>query len=49
MLSFSIDDSIDVTNDEDTDQPQNNNTIPSLMNHPFYGQGPVSIAANNIK
>uniref|UniRef100_A0A182X7A5 NR LBD domain-containing protein n=1 Tax=Anopheles quadriannulatus TaxID=34691 RepID=A0A182X7A5_ANOQN len=35
------DDSIDVTNDEDTDQPQNNNTIPSLMNHPFYGQGPM--------
>ncbi|EAA14402.4 AGAP009890-PA, partial [Anopheles gambiae str. PEST] len=37
------DDSIDVTNDEDTDQPQNNNTIPSLMNHPFYGQGPETI------
>ncbi|XP_035917229.1 photoreceptor-specific nuclear receptor-like isoform X1 [Anopheles stephensi] len=35
------DDSIDVTNDEDTDPAQNNNTIPSLMNHPFYGQGPM--------
>ncbi|XP_053675043.1 photoreceptor-specific nuclear receptor-like [Anopheles nili] len=35
------DDSIDVTNDEDTDLAQNNNTIPSLMNHPFYGQGPM--------
>ncbi|XP_058122057.1 photoreceptor-specific nuclear receptor-like [Anopheles ziemanni] len=35
------DDSIDVTNDEDADQAQNNNNIPSLMNHPFYGQGPM--------
>uniref|UniRef100_A0A182NAR0 NR LBD domain-containing protein n=1 Tax=Anopheles dirus TaxID=7168 RepID=A0A182NAR0_9DIPT len=35
------DDSIDVTNDEDTDVAQNNNTIPSLMTHPFYGQGPM--------
>ncbi|XP_058064655.1 uncharacterized transmembrane protein DDB_G0281039-like, partial [Anopheles bellator] len=34
------DDSIDVTNDEDTDPVQNNNNIPSLMNHPFYGQAP---------
>ncbi|XP_035778463.1 photoreceptor-specific nuclear receptor-like isoform X1 [Anopheles albimanus] len=35
------DDSIDVTNDEETDPAQNNNNIPSLMNHPFYGQAPM--------
>ncbi|XP_055639107.1 photoreceptor-specific nuclear receptor isoform X2 [Toxorhynchites rutilus septentrionalis] len=35
------DDSIDVTNDEDVEPVQNNSTIPSLVNHPLYGQSPM--------
>ncbi|XP_055597844.1 photoreceptor-specific nuclear receptor-like isoform X2 [Uranotaenia lowii] len=35
------DDSIDVTNDEDTEPVQNNSSIPSLVNHPLYGQSPM--------
>ncbi|XP_029714920.2 photoreceptor-specific nuclear receptor-like [Aedes albopictus] len=35
------DDSIDVTNDEDTEPVQSNVTIPSLVNHPLYGQSPM--------
>ncbi|XP_058816885.1 photoreceptor-specific nuclear receptor-like [Topomyia yanbarensis] len=35
------DDSIDVTNDEDAEPAQNNSGIPSLVNHPLYGQSPM--------
>ncbi|XP_065088377.1 photoreceptor-specific nuclear receptor-like isoform X2 [Ochlerotatus camptorhynchus] len=35
------DDSIDVTNDEDAEPVQNNVAIPSLVNHPLYGQSPM--------
>ncbi|XP_053693506.1 photoreceptor-specific nuclear receptor-like isoform X1 [Sabethes cyaneus] len=35
------DDSIDVTNDEDTEPVQSNTVIPSLVNHPLYGQSPM--------